>query len=110
MKAKRFLSLLLSLTLALSLTTPALATEWEGIGYDTAGETALLQAQVDEYAAAHPGELEALTTEQLLQWQGYTETLTPAQQFMEDWALDSEDEIRLNLLWDYVYDRGEVEE
>lgn len=110
MKAKRFLSLLLSLTLALSLTTPALATEWEGTDYDTAGETALLQAQVDQYAAAHPGELEALSTEQLLQWQGYTETLTPAQQFMEDWELDSEDGIRLNLLWDYVYDRGEVEE
>lgn len=114
MKAKRFLSLLLSISLALSLSTPALALQWEDYDYnyvyDYEDTNTYLQTQVDEYAAAHPGELEGLSTETLLAWLGYTETLTPAQQLMKDWDLDSEEEVRLNLLWDYVYDRQQVEE
>lgn len=111
---KRILALALSLSLAASLTAPAFAAQWEDTDYtsvyDYEDTNTYLQTQVDEYAAAHPGELEALSTETLLAWLGYTETLTPAQQLMKDWDLESEEEVRLNLLWDYVYDRQQVEE
>lgn len=64
--------------------------------------------EVEAYRAAHPGELEALTLEQLLAWQGYTETLTPIMQFIQDSYYDFEDESQAlpYLLWDYVSDRN----
>lgn len=61
--------------------------------------------EVEDYRAAHPGELEALTLDQLLAWQGYTEPLTPVRQCVEDWGLDSEADVMPTLLRDYVSDR-----
>lgn len=68
--------------------------------------------QVEDYRAAHPGELEALTQEQLLAWLGYTETLTPTEQFMEDytWAVEEEGDVLPYLLQNYVTDRNYVAE
>lgn len=102
MKHRRFLALILSLILTSSLTVPAWAVEEDS-------ETADF-SWVEAYAEDHPGELEALTTEQLLAWLGYTETLTPAEQFMKNWDLSSEEEVRPALLEDYVSDRLHVEE
>ncbi len=62
------------------------------------------------YSARHPGELEALRTEDLLSQQGYTETLTPAERFMKDYGLDSEDQIRPYLLNTYVGGRIRAEQ
>lgn len=65
---------------------------------------------VEDYRAAHPGELEALTTEELLARKGYTQTLTPAQQLMEDWPwVESEEAVRPVLLADYVSARNTAE-
>ncbi len=179
MKAKRFLSLLLSLALTVSLAAPALALEepdagalsreefiaeyiakspvaedfddeawyWEYEAWDldymtkeeymewmelteeefraemwksyawemglpiyTEAERAYETYMVERYEAAHPGELESLTTETLLAQLGYTDTLTPVEQFMKGWELDSETEVRPALLRDYVMDRLAVEE
>lgn len=66
--------------------------------------------KVEAYRAAHPGELEALTQEQLLSWQGYTETLTPVMQYLENSYLKDESQVMPELLWDYVSDRNQVAE
>ena len=86
-------------------------TMWESYVSDKANQAWQVQ-EVETYRAAHPGELEALTQEQLLAWQGYTETLTPAQQYMEDfpWAIKTEEDVLPYLLWDYVNDRNFVAE
>ncbi len=60
---------------------------------------------VDAYSAAHPGELEALTDEALLAKLGYTQTLTPAGQYMEDYDIDTEEEVRPALLAWYAEKR-----
>lgn len=65
---------------------------------------------VETYRAAHPGELEGLTQEGLLTLKGYTRTLTPAEQFMEDWDLDSPEEVLPALLAIYVENRLAVED
>lgn len=84
---------------------------WEmGLPIYTEAETAYEAYMVERYEAAHPGELESLTTEELLAQLGYTETLTPVEQFMKNWELDSEAEVRPALLRDYVADRLAVEE
>lgn len=100
MKGKRFLSLLLSLALTVSLAVPALADEF----------TDYYAEEVETYRAAHPGELEELTVEGLLEWQGYTETLTPVEQYMKGRGLTSEEEVLPALLWDYVSARRWREE
>ena len=100
MRAKRFLSLMLSLALAVSLTAPARADQFADHYAD----------EVEAYRAAHPGELEELTVEGLLEWQGYTETLSPLGQYMKNRGLTSEEEVLPALLWDYVYDRQWKEE
>ena len=174
MKAKRFLPLLLSLTLAVSLAAPALAQEgtedgfldryafidqyianapaaedfddeawyqeyvawdvddmtkeeymewlelseeefraemwqsyaWEmGLPIYEEAEAAYDAYVVEYYEAAHPGELESLSTEDLLARMGYRETLTPMEQFIKDWDLDGEDEVRPALLRVYALER-----
>ena len=180
MKAKRFLSLLLSLTLAVSLAAPVYAEEaptesgimseeefqlqyltehpelfdpeafleemygesWPkeeymsdlGLESEEAFREAVWQEYVDygwayyfepgfygemteayyayleeAYEAAHPRELGSLSNEELLAWLGYTETLTPMEQLMENWQLDSQEQVRPALLRDYIQDRGAVE-
>lgn len=95
MKGKRILSLAMSLVMAVSLAAPALAAEG-------ASPTPLYgDAEVEAYRAAHPGELEALTTEMLLEGQGYQDR-TPMERYMEDYGLDSEEEARASLLGTYV--------
>lgn len=64
---------------------------------------------VETYRAGHPGELEGLTQEELLLRKGYTHDQTPAEQFMEDWGLDSTEEVLPALLTEYVRDRLAVE-
>ncbi len=65
---------------------------------------------LDFYESGHPGELDGLRTEDLLAWRGYTETLTPMEQYGKDWELDSEEAVRRNLLKEYARDRLRVEE
>lgn len=63
--------------------------------------------KVEDYRAAHPGELEGLDLQTLLDWQGYEE---PMAAFMADWDLDSEEEARETLLELYVDNRLNAEE
>lgn len=65
---------------------------------------------VEYYQATHPGELESLSTDDLLAQAGYRETLTPMEQFMKDWDLDSEDQVRSALLCTYATGRLNVEQ
>lgn len=180
MKAKRFLSLLLTLALAVSLAVPALAIEetgeaadllnryefidqyiannpaaedfddeawyWEYEAWDLdymtkeeymewleiseeefrakmwqsyawemglpiyeEAEAAYDAYVVEYYQTTHPGELESLSTDDLLTWMGYRETLTPVEQFMRDWDLNSEEEVRPTLLCAYATGRLNVE-
>ncbi len=85
-----------------------------GYGWDTELYAVVEAAYQEElralYSARHPGELEALKTEDLLSRQGYTETLTPVEQYMEDWGLNSEDQVRPTLLNTYVEDRIRAEQ
>lgn len=60
------------------------------------------------YEARHPGELDRLSTAELLARFGYTKTLTPIEQYMEDWDL-SEAEVRPSLLRSYAAGRLQVE-
>ena len=190
MKAKRFLSLMLSLTLAASLAAPALAAEetpplpeptaeefqseepvtWRNLWYsdiydqvmeefkashqaeyETFDADAVFQEmyggywdkneymelfeedeesfkedmwseymsdQVDRqveqlynarliqlYEEAFPGELESLSTEEMLAQQGY---LDPVSAYMEDRGLESPEAVRESLLADYIYSRQEA--
>lgn len=92
---KRFLSLLLTLALTLALCPAALALDGDGIA---------------AYSAAHPGELEAMTDEELLSRKGGADLLTIAtvEQYREKWSLAPE-EVRPNLLREYVSNRLRVE-
>lgn len=183
MKVKRFLSLMLSLALAVSLAAPALAAEeeptllsmydyveeymdqhpeiyeafdadahlaeewgdwwtkeeymevcgleseedfkadmWQdyldSFYYDGTGDEGLYAQVYDAYReyllgiyeTRHPGELEGLVTEELLARAGYTRTLTPQEHYMEDYDLDSPEEVRPSLLYNYAADRLAVEE
>lgn len=83
---------------------------WETELYDDEAEAAYDVYVVEYYEATHPGELEALSTEELLAWWGYTETLTPAQQYMKDWGLNDQEEVRPALLANWAIDRLEREE
>lgn len=65
---------------------------------------------LEVYEQRHPGELDSLTTEDLLARQGYTDTLTPAQQYMKDHGLESEDEVRPSLLVAYASKQLDAEE
>lgn len=65
---------------------------------------------IETYEARHPGELSKLKTEVLLANQGYTKTLTPIQQFMEDNGLSDQAEVRPSLLSDYALSRLNVED
>lgn len=65
---------------------------------------------LEVYEALHPGELDGLTTEELLARKGYTETLTPTQQFMKDRYLDSEDQVRPSLIASYVWSQLKIEQ
>ncbi len=82
---------------------------WEQSLWEKADEAWYAQ-EIEAYRAAHPGELEALTQEQLLAWQGYTETLTPMEQYMKEWGFDDEEAAANNLLRDYVSGRDAVAE
>ena len=57
------------------------------------------------YEARYPGELDSLTTEQLLVDQGYTQTLTPMDQFMEDQGITDPAQARPTLLTIYAKGR-----
>lgn len=63
---------------------------------------------VEAYEARHPGELDRLSTAELLALFGYTRTLTPIEQYMKDWDL-SEAEVRPSLLRSYAAGRLQVE-
>ena len=58
------------------------------------------------YEARYPGELDSLTNEQLLVDQGYTQTLTPMDQFMEDQGITDPAQARPTLL--SVYAKGRL--
>ena len=57
------------------------------------------------YEARYPGELDSLTNEQLLVDQGYTQTLTPMDQFMEDQGITDPAQARPTLLTIYAQGR-----
>lgn len=79
---------------------------WEmGLPIYEEAEAAYDAYVVEYYEAAHPGELESLSTEDLLARLGYTETLTPMEQFIKDWGLEGEDEARSALLSAYASER-----
>lgn len=168
MKAKRFLSLMLSLTLAVSLTAPALAMEapaetserltfyafkvqyladhpelrddfdadawfatcyswwskdeymnsfgydeeafrdamWEDYAWSDSGLSPIISDaynayEVDYYDATHPGELDKLDTQTLLEMAGYHD-LTAEEWYMEDHYLSSVEEVRPSLLSNYI--------
>lgn len=83
---------------------------WEmGLPIYEEAEAAYDAYVVEYYEAAHPGELEGLSTEDLLARMGYTETLTPVEQFIKDWGLDGEDEVRPALLRAYALERLNAE-
>lgn len=61
------------------------------------------------YEARHPGELDGVSTESLLASWGYTQTLTPIEQFMQDKGITDPAQVRPYLLGDYVWDRLRAE-
>ncbi|MDE6107587.1 MAG: hypothetical protein K2F83_02795 [Oscillospiraceae bacterium] len=71
---------------------------------DAAYQTYLLET----YEVRHPGELEGLSTEDLLKWQGYYD-LTAEAWYMQNKDLSTVEEVRPALLQDYVTGRLEVE-
>ena len=60
---------------------------------------------IEIYEARHPGELDSISTEFLLTDLGYTQTLTPMDQFMEDWEITDPAQARPTLLSIYAKDR-----
>lgn len=60
---------------------------------------------IEFYEALYPGELDSLTTEQLLADRGYTQTLTPVEQFMKDWEITDPARVRPYLLTFYIQKR-----
>lgn len=64
---------------------------------------------METYEAHHPGELDKLKTEDLLADCGYTKTLTPVEQFMEDEGITDPAQVRPRLLSDYAKARLQVE-
>lgn len=65
---------------------------------------------VETYEARHPGELNKLKTEDLLVNWGYTKTLTPIEQFMEDQEITDRSKVRPYLLSDYAWNRLRAED
>ncbi len=60
------------------------------------------QAMIEEYRAAHPGELEALDINDLLKREGYPE---PMEAYMEDYGYETEEEAEQALLLGYISNR-----
>lgn len=60
---------------------------------------------VETYEFRHPGELDKLKTEDLLAGYGYTKTLTPLEQFMEDQGITDPARVRPRLLRNYASSR-----
>lgn len=65
---------------------------------------------VQTYETRHPGELDSITTEALLASFGYTQTLTPVEQFMKAQGLADSSQVRPYLLSDYARARLQVEQ
>ena len=61
---------------------------------------------IEIYEARHPGELDSISTEFLLTDLGYTQTLTPMDQFMEDWEITDPAQARPTLL--SIYAKGRL--
>lgn len=62
--------------------------------------------RVEDYRAAHPGELEALDVNELLAQKGY---VAPMEMYMRDWGLDTEEAV-ISLLTYYIQVRRGAEE
>lgn len=78
--------------------------------YYAAYEAYLAQEQArkaEEYRAAHPGELEGLDYQWLLERRGYRE---PMEAYMEDMGFQSQEEARNSLLEFYINSRLEAQE
>lgn len=65
---------------------------------------------IETYESRHPGELDRLKTEDLLAALGYTKTLTPMEQFMEEHSMSDQSEVRSFLVSDYAWSRLNVED